>query len=222
MTGVTDRIWAVMAPIHDKMLDLPFLKELREGTLPKEVFARFVVQDCLYLEDFGRSLALLGSRLGDQDGLMFFAGATTRVIHVERTMHGEFLDELGITPERLAAAEKIPSVCAYTSWVKQACAMGGPHEGLGAVLPCFWIYREVGRELARQGGSPDPLYQRWIDKYAGDAFGESVATAIGITGRIGSGLGEREVREMVRAAHISTRYEWMLWHGVHEDEQWPV
>ncbi|HLU76049.1 MAG TPA: TenA family protein [Nonomuraea sp.] len=221
-TSVTDQIWAVMAPIYDKMLELPFIRELQDGTLPKEVFARFVVQDTLYLEDYGRALALLGSRLGDQEGLMFFAEATTRVINVEREMHGTFLGELGITPEQMAQAEKIPSVAAYTSWVKQAVGMGRAHEGLGAVLPCFWVYRDVGRELARRGGSPDPVYQRWIDKYSGEAFGASATAAIELAGRVGAGLDERGRAEMVKAAHLATRYEWMLWSAVYEDERWPV
>ena len=51
---------------------------------------------------------------------------------------------------------------------------------MAAVLPCYWIYREVGRELLRRG-SPEPLYQRWIDTYGGDEFDRVVEEAIALT-----------------------------------------
>ena len=34
------------------------------------------------------------------------------------------------------------------------------------MLPCSWLYQEIGAQLVKQH-SPEPLYQRWIETYAG-------------------------------------------------------
>ena len=66
-----------------------------------------------------------------------------------------------------------PTSLAYTSYLLATARGGSYAEGVGAVLPCYWIYWEVGKELLRRG-SPDPRYQRWIDIYSGEEFGEVV------------------------------------------------
>ncbi|MDP8972351.1 MAG: hypothetical protein M3N45_04060 [Actinomycetota bacterium] len=38
---------------------------------------------------------------------------------------------------------------------------------LGAVLPCYWIYWEVGQTLLEHG-SPNPYYRKWIDTCGGE------------------------------------------------------
>src|SRR5215468_4549744 len=57
-------------------------------------------------------------------------------------------------------------------------------KGSGAVLPCYWIYWEVGKELQRRG-SPDARYQRWIDMYGSDAFGQTVQDVLAVADKFG-------------------------------------
>ncbi|WP_148573556.1 TenA family protein [Nocardioides caldifontis] len=220
--ATTSRLWAAMEPYYQGIVEQPFLCEAREGTLPKETFSRFVVQDGKYLSDYGRCLAMCGARAGNDDDLIMFCEASSRVIHVERTMHAEFLGELGLTTEAAAKVDRSPTLVAYTSWVKQACGMGESHEALASVLPCFWIYCEVGQHLKRLGGSSDPLYQRWIDKYAGDAFIDATQQAVDACGRMARRVGEAGLEVMVETVRMSARYEWMFWDSAYRDEQWPV
>jgi thiaminase/transcriptional activator TenA len=220
--AVSEEIWAAMDPLFRRIIELPFLTELRAGTLPRETFARFTIQDATYLNDYGRCLAVCAARVGNPDDLITFSEAAGRVIQVERTMHAEFMSELGVTPEEIRGAEQIPTLRAYTSWVKQLCGMGERHEAVAGVLPCFWIYREVGRHLGEVGGSSDPLYQRWIDKYSGEAFAAATQAAIDACDRAGEKLGPEGRQAMVHAAWMSTRYELLFWDAVYRDEQWPV
>jgi len=55
-----------------------------------------------------------------------------------------------------------------------ATAYAEPYEVvLGALLPCFWIYAEVGRDIHARAAKPNP-YQAWIDTYAGEEVQEAV------------------------------------------------
>ena len=44
---------------------------------------------------------------------------------------------------------------------------------MAALLPCFWIYWDVGNTIARKA-APDNPYRPWIDTYSDEAFGTAV------------------------------------------------
>jgi thiaminase/transcriptional activator TenA len=103
-----------------------------------------------------------------------------------------------------------------------ATVNGGSYaEAVGVVLPCYWIYWEVGKELLRRG-SPDPRYQRWIDTYGGEDFGATVQDVLAVTDALGPGLGSPERARVTRHFRTTSRYEWMFWDMGYRKETWPV
>jgi len=101
-------------------------------------------------------------------------------------------------------------------------AYGAPfHEALGALLPCYWIYWEVGKDLER-AGSPDPLYARWIGTYASEEFGRLVRAVLDATNHTAAQLQAPE-RDAVRRHFVTTsRYEWMFWEMGYRPQSWPL
>ena len=89
------------------------------------------------------------------------------------------------------------------------------------MLPCYWIYREVGREL-QQRGSPDPRYQRWIDTYGGEEFDAEVREVLAVADRLGPGLAAAERARAHQCFRVTSRYEWMFWDMGYRQETWPV
>ena len=51
---------------------------------------------------------------------------------------------------------------------------------LAALLPCFWIYAEVGRDIHARAAAANP-YRAWIDTYAGEEFHAAVRAMIAAT-----------------------------------------
>ncbi|MCL6640695.1 MAG: thiaminase II, partial [Candidatus Rokubacteria bacterium] len=94
-------------------------------------------------------------------------------------------------------------------------------EVVAAVLPCYWIYWEVGRALER-AGSPDPLYQRWIGTYASAEFGSVVQAVLDVADRVGADANASEREAMRRHFVTTSRYEWMFWDMGWRREAWPV
>jgi thiaminase len=115
-----------------------------------------------------------------------FAGHAAAVIAEERKLHGSLLADLGIDPASADAAEPAPTTLAYTSYLLATVRGGSYAEGVGAVLPCYWIYWEVGKELL-QRGSPNPRYQQWIDTYGGEEFGDVVREVLAVADGLPSG-----------------------------------
>ena len=215
----TDELWAGITGTYDAILAHPFLAGLTDGSLPAEAFAFYVIQDAVYLRAYARALALVAAKASDPAVIEMFARHAAEAISVERQLHGSLLADLGIDPEAAAAAEPAPANLAYTSYLLAATATGSYAEGVGAVLPCYWIYREVGKHLVKRG-SPDPRYQLWIDTYGGEEFGATVREVLAVTDALT--LTEAEGAAVHRHFRVTARYEWMFWDMGYRRETWPV
>ena len=71
-------------------------------------------------------------------------------------------------------------------------------------------------------GSPDKLYQRWIDTYASDEYSATVDRMLDITDEVAETASTQTRRLMTRHYVTTTRYEWMFWNMGYVQETWPV
>ncbi|HEU5196478.1 MAG TPA: thiaminase II [Methylomirabilota bacterium] len=217
----TRELWAAMAPVYAAILRHPFLTGLTDGSLPQERFVFYAVQDALYLREFARSLALAAARAPEDDWIIMFSDHAANALRVERSLHESFFKDFGLSPADVNATQLAPTNLAYTSYLL-AVAHGAPyHEALAALLPCYWIYWEVGKELER-AGSPNPLYTRWIATYASEEFGAVVRAVLGATDAVAARLGPGERAAMLRHVLTTSRYEWMFWDMGWRLEVWPL
>ena len=217
----TAELWQGITGIYDAILAHPFITGLTDGSLPPGAFAYYITQDALYLKDYAAALAAVASRAAEPADTEMFARHAAGAIAVERELHGSLLAELGVEPAAAAAAIPAPANLAYTSYLLATVRGGSYAEGVGAVLPCYWIYWEVGRELLRRG-SPDPRYQRWIDTYGGEDFGAVVRDVLAVTDTLGPGLAPAERALVHRHFRTTSRYEWMFWDMGYRMETWPL
>jgi thiaminase (transcriptional activator TenA) len=217
----TKELWAAMEPIYGAILAHPFARGLTDGSLSRESFRFYVVQDALYLREFARALSVAAARAPADDWIIMFNEHAANALRVERALHEGFFQQFGLTPEAVAATPLAPVNQAYTSYLL-AVAYGAPfHENVAALLPCYWIYWEVGKALER-AGSPEPLYARWIATYAAEEFGAVVRAVLEAVDAVATRLGPAEREAMRRHAVTTARYEWMFWDMGYRRETWPV
>ena len=217
----TQDLWKSIDGIYAAILRHPFVAGLTDGSLPRESFRFYAVQDALYLREFARALSIAAARAPAEDWIIMFNEHAAGALRVERALHEGFFKEFGLSPADVAATPLAPTNQAYTSYLL-AVAYGAPfHEAVAALLPCYWIYWEVGKALER-AGSPDPLYRRWIETYASGEFGAIVEVVLDATEQTAGRLGAGE-REAMRGHFMTTsRYEWMFWDMGYRREGWPV
>ncbi len=199
---------------------LPFNAELAAGSLRRERFQHYITQDALYLGQFSRALALAAAKAPDSETLRDFAQSAVGAVSVERSLHEHYLRAFGVDPAALAAAEPAPDCLAYTSFLL-ATAYHEPWEVLvAALLPCFWIYWDVGCEIANIA-APDNPYRAWIDTYADPRFGEAVQAVIAVADRAAAAASDRLCEQMLAAFSRATQYEWLFWDGAYHRRGWP-
>ena len=140
---------------------------------------------------------------------------------VERALHGSFFEQFAITPEMFAQTPLSPTCHHYVCYLL-ATAYSEPYEVLlGALLPCFWIYAEVGRDIHARAAEQNP-YKAWIDTYAGEEFYAAVRAMIEATDEAATGAAPG-LRERMHAVYRrAAQLEWMFWDSAYRQEQWPV
>lgn len=217
----SQQLWAAAEPLYAAILGHPFIGGLTDGTLPREAFRHYVVQDSHYLRDYARALAVCAAKAPTEQDVRAFADDAVGAIAAEQSMHADFLTALGSGVERAAAEPVLPTTRAYASYLLATVYGGSFAEALAAVLPCYWIYARVGEQLLAKS-SPDPLYARWIATYGDEAFQTVVRRVLELTDRLGEELSEAERRRAAEHFTITSRYEWMFWDAAWRGEAWPV
>lgn len=221
MTQFSETAWQRTERLRAAIHALPFNTELAAGTLTRQRFQGYIIQDALYLGQYSRALAIAGARAPDGKALHAFASSALEAVQVEQALHETYLKDFGIDPAQLREANASPDCLGYTSFLL-ATAYHDPWEVLvAALLPCFWLYWDVGTTVTRRADAANP-YRAWIDTYADPAFGDAVRTVIGIT----DGAADRTsaaVRERMMTAFIrSSQYEWLFWDGAYQQRGWPA
>jgi thiaminase/transcriptional activator TenA len=213
--------WDRNASAYETIRTMPFNAELTAGTLSEARFKHYITQDAHYLIGFGRALTLAAAKAPDADRVVQFAKSAEGAIVVERALHGSFFRQYGITPQLFETTPLSPACHHYVSYLI-ATAYAEPYEVLlGALLPCFWIYAEVGRDIHSRA-APDNPYRAWIDTYAGEDFHEAVRKVIAATDEA-AGDASSSLRARMHAAFTrATQLEWMFWDSAFRLEAWPV
>ncbi|MEM7042874.1 MAG: thiaminase II [Pseudomonadota bacterium] len=212
--------WARIEPLYDQILAMPFNQELAAGTLSRERFIHYMLQDAHYLIHFGKALAVTGARAPDPDSMIQFTHSAEACVVVERALHEGFFKDFDIDPAIVAGTEPSPTCSHYISYLL-ATAHNAPYEvSVAALLPCFWIYGEVGKHLL-EIAAPDNPYQAWIDTYADEAFEEGIKKVIAITDAVSAGTTGAIREQMFDAFERASLLEWMFWDSAYRLERWP-
>ncbi|MGF1658630.1 MAG: thiaminase II [Rubrimonas sp.] len=199
---------------------MPFNRALADGSLEQAVFQHYVLQDAHYLEGFARALACAAARAPDAEAVAQLSGAAAGAIAVERQLHAHFMGIYGVDSESFAATPPSPVCEHYVGFLVATAATRGIGEAVAALLPCFWIYRDVGAGIHAAASADNP-YRAWIDAYAGDEFDAAVARMCALADRLAEAESATGRARMRAAFAKSALLEWMFWDSAWRRCGWP-
>lgn len=190
--------WERGREVRDDVDLCPFVADLRDGTLAESAFAWYLAQDALYLREYARVLARTSAAAPTRDAQEFWADSARAALLEEERLHSARLGE-----ERPHPA---PATIAYTDHLHAASAGGDYAEMVAAVLPCFWLYRDLGARWAtipRAGHA----YADWLDAYGDVGFSASTDRAIALADAAASEASPAQRARMDEAFARSLRHE---------------
>lgn len=204
-------LWQATFPIYQQILQHTFNNQLTAGTLEEKRFIFYMEQDSYYLVNFSRALALIAGRSVHSQTIHQFLNYSLGALVAERGLHASFLPP-NYSCDRI---EPSPSCLAYTQYLIAKSATAPLEEAIAAVLPCFWIYREVGRHIAAHCIHANP-YRKWIETYSSQEFSESTDRAISLLDELASRSSTEALERMKKAFHYSSLFEWHFWNDAYE------
>ncbi len=206
--------WDKIANIRKAIHAHPFLDGLAQGTLPRAVFQRYILQDSHYLADFARVLALVSARAPDAAARLEFSDGAKVAVQVEASLHQSFFSAYGVED-----AAPPSSVCTgYTSYLVKLATTRSYEEAIAGLLPCFWIYWDVGQAIAPRARDDNP-YASWIATYVDPGFAAATQRVKAI---VDASATPALQPLMLQAFETAARYEWMFWDSAWQGQDWPV
>jgi thiaminase (transcriptional activator TenA) len=198
----------------------PFVKGIGDGTLPIEKFRYYILQDAYYLSHFSKVQALGASKATDLHTTSRMATHAVGTNEAELSLHENFSSRLGITDEEKKQFKPAPTAYAYTSHMYRSSQYGGLADILAAILPCYWLYHEIGERL-KSCRPEEPIYQEWIAAYGGEWFKELVVEQINRLDDLAETMTESDKERMKENFVLSSIYEFQFWEMAYTLEEWP-
>ncbi len=222
MTQFTDELRQSAAPIWEADLRHPFVRGIADGTLPMEKFKFYLIQDYLFLLDYSRVFAYGVIKAPDEATMALFSQLLNETLNTEMDLHRGYCEKFGISAAEMEQAPVAPTTHAYTRHVLNVAQSGTLAELIAGVLPCQWGYAEIGTTLAEQGGSPEPLYQEWIEMYASEAFLALGKWLRSLLNELTAESSSAEKERLKRHFLFSSRYEYLFWEMAWTQEAWQI
>jgi thiaminase/transcriptional activator TenA len=187
----------------DRIVKHSYNQELQSKQLPRQVFKAYVEQDVLYLKGMTNALNITSAKLSDSNHKHFISKLIDETVHYEETMLTTYL---GTSIPLFQTTTMTDIVQQYTSHLLN-CASQPVEVAMASVLPCFWIYSQLGHKMADEGVAQDTThpYHLWIQSYANQEFFTTTQELQIIVETLGVNSDKHDA--MVAAFETSANYE---------------
>ena len=175
--------FAEVADIMHSIEHYEFIQQMLNGTLQQEHFVRYLQQDKLYLKEYSRDLYAVADMMTDKAEGDFFRAMAKEGMESENAMQAMLSERFGIVGEAMPVATTLR----YTSFLRHYTDTLDLPVVLAAVLPCYWVYNEVGKYLVAQTINPDNPYKEWIQTYGSEEMDNATRYVVALIDRLAQG-----------------------------------
>ncbi|MBA8816366.1 hydroxymethylpyrimidine kinase/phosphomethylpyrimidine kinase [Microbacterium halimionae] len=202
--------WEYIRDLRENIDELPFVRALGDGTLDQVAFVWYLQQDALYLHDYSRALAEASRLAPTGDEQAFWAASAHGAVATEMQLHESWIpaDALGETyPSAVTSG--------YLNHLLATSARGDYAVLIAALLPCFWLYQDVGTRLHPLSHA-DHRYRTWLDTYADDAFAAATQRAVMVVATAAAHADDTTRVRMREAFRASAAHELAFFAAPHD------
>lgn len=192
--NLSDRMRRENADVFARMVGHRFVRDIMAGSLPAEIFDRYLVIEGAFVET---AIAIFAFATAKADGIgtrrrlitALDALANDQIAYFERVFA-----ERGITPSTAALAA--PAVTAFREGMLGMADRGGYAEIATAMFAAEWMYWTWCRDAAAAPIS-DPHLREWVDIHAAPEFESQARWLKAEVDRIGETLEDTEQVRLV-------------------------
>ncbi|MCL2481229.1 MAG: thiaminase II [Spirochaetaceae bacterium] len=191
----------------------PFVQELGKGTLDREKFKFYLLQDYLYLLQYAKVFAI-GAVKSDTEELMTnFSTVQYYILANEMNVHRKYMAGFGITQEEMLSVKPSLYNSAYTSNMIAVGQKGSLAELIAVVFPCAWTYADYAKRLKEQYADKldSNFYRTWIENYSSAHFSEASEWFYDALDNLVANMSEPQRKKIEEIFISSVEFEYLFW-----------
>ncbi|HBI94116.1 MAG TPA: thiaminase II [Terrisporobacter glycolicus] len=216
---LTDYLFNESKKIWDEYLKHPFIVEMGKGTLDKEKFRNYLVQDYLYLLDYAKVYAMGLIKSDDVNHMKFFKDSVNGIMEDESATHIAYLKELGEDIKTLQKHKLKLENENYTNFMKSVALTGDIQDLIIAVLPCAWSYYYIAKEMKEiyKDNLENNYYAAWIDSYSCEEYRMCAKENIDLANELCVNIDDNKKEKLKEIFIKGSLYEMEFWQMAYKE-----
>ena len=191
----------------------PFVQGIKTGTLDKEKFRQYIIQDYWYLMDYTKVFAVGVAKSKSVETMKLFAKYIQAILDGEVNVHNGYMGEFGITQEELDHTPIAQDDRSYTAYMLSVAYKGGEAEVLTAIFSCAYSYEVIARKMVEENpAAPEhPFYGRWVRGYITERYTHNNVVLKEMLERLTKDYTEAQLQYLEEVFTACSRYEASFW-----------
>lgn len=210
--NTVERLLTATKEIWEAYNEHPFVFGIQNGTLDREKFRYYIIQDYLYLEDYAKTFAVGVAKAKSLRIANLFAKYIS-VMNGELDVHNGYLARLGVTQEEIDSTPRSLDNLSYTSYMLRVAYEEGEAEILTAILSCAYSYEIIAKNIVKNKPESinDEFYGDWVKGYASDAYAEENIILLNELNQLTESYSEKQIQHLIDIFVACSRYELAFW-----------
>ena len=191
----------------------PFVQELGKGTLDKEAFKFYLLQDYKYLLSYAKVFALAAVKADTEELMTKFTVIQHDILATEMDLHRNYMASFGISKEDAANVKPSLYNKTYTANMLAIGQTGDLAEMLATIFPCAWTYADYAKRLKVDYADvlENNFYKTWIENYASDEFSDSFEWFYDALDKMCENKTDAELKKIEDIFIASVEFEYLFW-----------
>ncbi len=214
---LSDLLFSKTKELWNEASSKPFVIDMAKGTLDKDLFKRYMLQDYLYLQDYIAILKDIWEIAEDVKIKAFLKRIIDGTIDETERVHVPNMKELGITDEDIKKSVRFPVITEYVDYMRRCTQEHGLIGGITSLLQCSWVYAYIGEKS--MSAYPEEIskseYKFWFDAYACRSYLDTNQVWIDLLDELGSGADQKTAEEMCLIFERCAQYENEFWDALY-------
>ncbi len=212
MTTV-ERLLEATKDIWNSYNEHPFVKGIEVGTLDKEKFRYYIIQDYLYLIDYAKAFAIGIAKAKSVETAQLFSGYISLLTGSEMNIHHGYMGKFAVSQEEIDSTPRALDNLSYTSYMLRVSYEEGEAEILAAILSCAYSYELIATRMVEN--TPEcvnhEFYGEWISGYASQDYANGNVVLIDALNQLSENYTEEQLQHLTDIFVACSRYEYLFW-----------
>lgn len=210
--STTERLLEAAKEIWKAYNEHPFVKGIEDGTLDREKFRFYIIQDYLYLEDYAKTFAVGVAKAKSLETARLFAKYIA-VMNGELDVHSGYLGIFGVTEEEIKKTSRSLDNLSYTSYMLRVAYEEGEAEILAAILSCAYSYEVIAKQIVANNleSVNNEFYGTWIQGYASEEYASGNVVLLEMLDKLTQHYTEEQLQHLTDIFVACSKYELAFW-----------